>query len=208
MGLFSLIGGIIGGGSSKKAARRAAQLQYDAAMEGIEETRRQFDLTRQDFASEQQLGEDSIAAYRRLTGLDGADAQSAEIEALRESPLYQSLYNNGLEANLAAASATGGLRGGNFKETLARFGGDTLSQVIRTQLGDYASGIGIGMGSDSAIGNFGANAVAQQNAQRNFGAGAQAQAQLIRGGINAQNWQNFGGVLDGALGSLLGGFKF
>lgn len=205
MGLFSLIGGIIGGNKQAKATRRAAQLQYDAAMAGIDETRRQFDLTRADFASEQALGEAGIGGFRRLVGLDGAEAQQAEIDALRASPLYQSIFNNGRDTILATASATGGLRGGNTQDALARFGGDALSQVIRQQLSDYAGTIGIGMGSDQAIGNFGAEAVRDINDSRNAGAGAMAQSALVRGGIAAQNWANAGSFLDNGISAALGG---
>ena len=205
MGLFSLIGGIIGGNKQAKATKRAADLQFQAAEKGIAETARQFDLTRADFASEQALGEEGIGGYRRLLGLDGAESQQSEIDALRGSPLYQSLYGNGRDAILANAAATGGLRGGNTQGALYRMGEDTLSSVIRQQLGDYASTIGIGMGSDQAIGNFGANAVTQQNQLRNQGAGALAQSQLVRGGIAGQNWSNAGGFLDSALSAALGG---
>lgn len=203
-GVGSLVGGIIGGNKASKSADRAAQLQYQAAQEGIAESARQFDLTRGDFASEQQAGEDALIGLRALTGLDGDEAQLAEIEALRASPLYQSLYRTGEEATLQNASATGGLRGGNTQRALYELGEDTLSDVIRTQLSDYAGIVGIGTGADSAIGSFGANAVAQQNAQRNFGTAAQAQAQLVRGGVNSQNFQNAGNLF----GQVLQGIKF
>lgn len=202
--IFNAIGGFIGGGSAKKASKEAARLQYDAAMKGVAESARQFDLTRQDFASEQQLGEDAIGGFRGLVGLDGADQQQAAIMALRESPLYQSLYRNGEEALLANASATGGLRGGNTQRGLYELGEDTLSRVIQQQLGNFGGAIGIGTGADGAIGNFGANAVNTQAILRNQGAGAQAQDRLIRGGIDAQNWANVGS----ALGSVFKGFKF
>lgn len=208
MGLLSFIGGLIGGGKAKKASRRAEELQFQAAQEGIRETARQFDLTRGDFASEQRLGEDSITNYRGLVGLDGAEAQQSQINLLRETPLYQSLFNNGRDAILANASATGGLRGGNVQDGLARFSADTLSSVIQNQLAAYSGGIGVGIGSDNAIGTFGANAVADQNVLRNQGAGARAQGALVRGGISAQNFQNFGGFLDSAVGAATGGGGF
>lgn len=212
MGLFGaiggLVGGLLGGSSSKKASRRAEQLRYDAAMAGLNETRRQFDLTRGDFASEQRLGEDAIGGFRGLLGLDGADAQASAIGNLQNSPLFQSLLQNGQDAILANASATGGLRGGNTQDFLARQRADTLSAVIRQQLGDYAGAIGIGMGSDQAIGSFGASAVESMNAARNYGAEARANGALTRAGINAQNWNNLGtvfGQLDGNIGSFLKG---
>ena len=204
IGLFSFVGSLIGGGKAKKASRRAEQLQYDAAMAGLDETRRQFDLTRGDFASEQALGEDAIGGFRGLIGLDGADAQQAAIDQLQQSPLFTSLLRNGQDAILANASATGGLRGGNTQDFLARQRADTLSDVIRQQIGDYSGAIGIGMGSDQAIGSFGERAVASMNDSRNMGAGARAQGALVRGGINSQNWNNFGGFLDNAVGSAIG----
>jgi hypothetical protein len=197
-----LLGGILGGKSQKKAADRAAKLQYDAAMAGVNETRRQFDLTRADFAGEQQLGEDAIGGFRGLVGLNGADEQQAAIMALRESPLYQSLYRNGEEATLANASATGGIRGGNTQRSLYELGEDTLSRVIQQQLGNLGGAIGIGTGADGAVGSFGANAVNTQSMLRNQGADAQGQAALIRGGVNAQNWANVGTLLSGALGKI------
>jgi len=203
MGLFSLIGGIIGGNKQAKATRQAADLQYQAAMAGVDETRRQFDLTRGDFSSEQQAGEDALAGMRALLGLDGAEAQQGEIDALRGSPLYQSLYGNGRDSMLANASATGGLRGGNTQGALYRLGEDTLSSVIASQLANYGGLVGIGTGADGSVGNFGANAVSQQAALRNQGAGAQAQSALIRGGIGAANWQNAGGMINNSLGSLV-----
>lgn len=174
-------------------------------MAGLKETGRQFDLTRGDFASEQKLGEDAIGGFRGLIGLDGADAQTAAIEQLRNSPLYQSLMTNGRDAILANGSATGGLRGGNTQDFLARQSTDVLSDVIRQQLGDYSGAIGIGMGSDEAIGGFGERAVASMNNSRNAGAGARAQGALVRGGINAQNWNNFGSFLDSGVSAALGG---
>ena len=212
MGLFSgiigAVSGILGGSSSKKAADRAAQLQLQAQQEAIAEQRRQFDLTRGDFASEQRLGEDAIGGFRGLIGLDGADAQQAAIDQLQQSPLFTSLLRNGQDAILANASATGGLRGGNTQDFLSRQASDTLSAVIRQQLGDYSGAIGIGMGSDQAIGNFGASAVESINAARNAGANAQAQAALVRGGVNAGNWNNVGaafGQLDGNISKFLKG---
>lgn len=205
MGLFSAIGGLFGGNSAKRASRRAEEARIEATNRGIAEDARQFDLTRADFASEQQLGEDSISAYRGLVGLDGAESQQSQIELLRQTPLYQSIYQNGQDTLLANASATGGLRGGNFQDSLARFGGDTLSDVIQNQLAAYSGGIGVGIGSDQAIGQFGANSIARQNDLRLGGAEARANGLLTRAGINNQNFQNVGGFLDNAVGTALGG---
>lgn len=212
MGLFKLVGSLIGGNSAKKSAKKAAQLQYDAAMAGVAETARQFDATRADFASEQAAGEAGLDRLLALIGLNGADEQQGEIDALQESPLYKSLYRTGEESLLANASATGGLRGGNTERSLADFSADTLSQVIAQQLANYGGLVGVGTGADGAVGNFGANAVAQQANLRNMGAGAKAQYQLIKGGINNANWNNVGSTIEDTLKNILapgsGGFSF
>ena len=161
-------------------------------------------MTQANFASEQALGEDAIGGFRGLIVLDGADAQTAAIDQLRTSPLYQSLMTNGRDAILANASATGGLRGGNTQDFLARQSTDVLSDVIRQQIGDFGGAIGIGMGSDEAIGSFGANAVNAQNSMRFAGADARAFGLNQRAGINAQNWQDAGSFLDSAVSAAMG----
>lgn len=117
---------------------------------------------------------------------------------LMASPLYQSLFDNGMDTILASASATGDMRGGNTKANLADFGRDTLNTVIRDQLANYGGAIGIGSGATDAVSSFGARAVQDQNQQRNMGAAANAQAQLVKGGIAAQNWNNLGSFVDSA----------
>lgn len=164
-------------------------------MAGVNETARQFDATRSDETPYMDLGKAGVQHFGDLLGLNGADTQQSEIDALRASPMYQSLYGNGEQAVLANASATGGLRGGNTEHSLYSLGTDTLSQLIQQQLGQYSSAVGVGSGAAGAVGQFGAQSVAAQAALRNSGAEAQAQQKLISGGINAQNWQNVGTAL-------------
>lgn len=208
MGLFSFVGSLLGGNSAKKGADKAAQLQYDATMAGIGESRRQFDITRQDYAPYQSLGTSAIMPLRDLVGVNGADAQQTIIDQLKGGPLYSSLIDSGEEALLANASATGGLRGGNTQDALARFRGDTLNSVIANQLAQYSGLVGIGSGATDAVSNFGANAVNAQNSLRNQGAGAQAQAALTKAGINAQNWKNAGSFIDDSISAAMGGGGF
>jgi hypothetical protein len=209
MGLFSFIGGLFGGGSQKKAARRAAELQFQAAQAGIAESARQFDQTREDFRPFQEVGTAAAGRFSALAGLDGDEVQASAIETLRNSPIYQSLFRNGEQAVLANASATGGIRGGNTQASLFNLGEDALARSIERDLGIFGGAMDVGMGAAGQVGFFGANAVRDQNDLRNQGAGAKAQEQLIRGGINARNWQNAGSFLDTAIASAIpGGGKF
>lgn len=208
MGLFSLIGGIIGGGQQAKASKEAARLQYQGTQDSIAETARQYDLTRSDYQPFRDLGVGALDNFGNLLGINGAEQQQAEIDLLKASPLYQSLFNNGQEAMLASASATGGLRGGDFQEASMDFGRDTLNAVIRDQLANYSGAIGIGSGATDAVSSFGARAVESQNQQRNMGAAANAQSALVRGGIAAQNWNNLGGFADSLTSAFSGGGGF
>lgn len=211
MGLFSgilgLAGSIFGGNSASKGARDAARIQAAAAEKGIAESRRQYDLTRSDYQPFRDLGYGALDNFGNLIGINGADKQQAEIDLLKASPLYQSLFDNGQEAMLASASATGGLRGGNFQEASMDFGRDTLDTVIRDQLANYSGAIGIGSGATDAVSSFGARAVESNNAARERAAAGSAQARLVGAGAQNQMWNNlgstFGNILDGG-----GGFDW
>lgn len=208
MGLFSLVGSIIGGNKQKKASQKAAQLQYDALMKGVEESARQFDTTRADYAPYTEAGRAGLSRYSALLGLNGPEAQSAEVAALRETPLYKTLFSTGEEATLANASATGGLRGGNTQRSLYELGENTLSSLIERQLAGYGGLINVGTGATGAVSSFGAQAVRDQADMRNEGAAAKAGDILTRAGINAQTWNNVGGFLDDAISSFIPGGSF
>jgi hypothetical protein len=201
----SLFGGIMGGKSAKKAAKKAAAAQERATQAAIGEERRQFDLTRSDFMPYLDAGKGGLAGLGDLVGVNGGDKQGAAITALQASPYYQSLYKNGLEANLQNASATGGIRGGNEVRSLADFGADTLNQTIQQQLSALAGLAGMGQGATNAVSNFGQNA-ANNIANLNVARGqAQAGSALAIGGINSGMWNNIGSSLSGLLGGKGGG---
>lgn len=210
MGLFSFIGGILGGNSASKAAKKAAKIQAASAEKGIAELQRQFDLTRADFGPYKEMGVKGLAQLGDLVGINGGESQSAAIEALRASPFYQSLYRTGEEALLANASATGGLRGGNTQRSLADFGADTLMATIERQLSSLGGLAGMGMGATESVANFGQNKAQGVAGLYGKQGNAFASAALARGGINAQNWQNAGSLLESVISAFMpggGGFK-
>lgn len=206
MGLFSFVGGLLGGGAAKKASKKAMQAQVDAYNKGIAEQQRQFDTTRADFEPYRQSGLNGLTGLNNLVGTNGADAQSAAIESLKASPFYQQLFDTGEEALLANASATGGIRGGNTQAGLADFGRDTLMQTIERQLASLGGLAGMGMGSTEAVANFGARKADNVTNLLSSIGGAKASNYLTRGGINAQMWNNAGSFLDQAAGAFAGGF--
>lgn len=197
MGLFgsilgaagSILGGITGGSSSKKAA----QLEYQAAQDAIAEQRRQYDLSRADYAPYLEAGTGALGGITNLLGIptgsqtsaQATAAQQSALDALKASPLFQSLFNTGEEAILQNAAATGGIRGGNTQRSLADFGADTFAQVIQQQLSNLGGVAGLGSGATDAVSAFG------QQSAANIGnltqQGASAQAGGILGSAGAMN---------------------
>lgn len=233
MGLFSAIGSLFGGGSKKKAAQKAADAQIAFAQKGLDETKRQFDLSRADQLPWLQAGQGALAEQAALLGIpipgiisgygggtwnangtqatpvDGSAAQAAAIAKLKASPLFQSLFATGNEAILGNAAATGNLRGGNTIDDLASFGRDTLSQVIQNQLANLGGISAQGGATGANLGALGANAAANMSNLFNQQGAAKAGMHLAKGGINAQNWANAGSFLDDAFSAIpgLGSFK-
>lgn len=205
MGLFSFIGGLLGAGSEKKAISSATNAEVGAFNKGIDEQQRQFDLTRSDFAPYLKAGTGALGGISDLTGLNGGPQQQTAIDALKASPYYQSLYRNGLEANLQNASATGGIRGGNEVSSLANFGSDTLAQTIQQQLSNLGGIAGMGEGATNQVAGFGANTANQIATLLGNIGGAQASGALAKGGINNQMWNSAGGFLDSIVSSFLPG---
>lgn len=204
MGLFSFVGGLLGGGSAKKASRKAMEAQVAAAEKGMAEQRRQYDQTRADFEPFRLSGTTALGRLNDLVGTNGAEPQDEAIAALRASPFYQRLYGAGEEAVLANASATGGLRGGNTGASLYRLGEGTLMDTIDRQLASYGGLAGMGMGATESVANFG-----QQRANNVTGllgqiGNAQATNHLTRGGINAGMWKSAGSFADQVAGSFIG----
>lgn len=203
MGLFSLIGGILGGGKAKKASRQAQQSEIDALNRAIDIQNQQFNITRDDFSPFLASGRNAIGSLADLIGVNGNDAQAAGLVNVQNSPLFQSRIRNSEEALLANASATGGLRGGNIQDALYDNRGDAFATTLEEQMARLAGLAGFGQNAANSVGQFGANR-ANQVGQFNIGIGdAQSNGILTRGGINAQNFNNIGSFL-GQAGSLIG----
>lgn len=229
---IGLVGNILGGKGAKKQANNAANAQIQAAQLAAAEEGRQFDITQANLQPWLTAGNAALSEQMKILGLggmagmpgiiggygggtfniDGTQAtpvdrygeQAGAIANLKNSPLYQSIYNNGEEAILANASATGGLRGGNTQNSLARFGGDTLSGVLGQYLQQLGGLSGTGNQTAGTIGQFGA-ANADNQAQLRIGQGnAQAGNYLAQGRIDQNMWNSFGT----GIGDILSKIKF
>jgi hypothetical protein len=189
----SIGGGLIASSGASKAAK--AQQQSDAA--AIAEQRRQFDLTRSDFAPYLNAGKTALPQIQDLLGLNGNAKAAAAIDALKASPAYQSLYNNGQEAILQNAAATGGLRGGNTQGALANFGRDTLSSVISDQLARLGGLAGMGENATGSVANLGQNTANSISGLLQASGNAAASGALSQAGIWSSVLNNLGSIGQG-----------
>ena len=130
---MDLVGELTGTKAAGKAAKQAAATQAAAAEAGIAEQRRQFDALIQLLSPYVSAGAGALPEQQALLGLRGAGAQQRAIAGIEQSPIFQSLAQQGEQAILQQASATGGLRGGNVQAALAQFRPQMLNQLIEQQ---------------------------------------------------------------------------
>lgn len=209
MGLFSVIGGIFGGGAQKKASQKAMEAQTAALNRATDIGSQQFQQTRQDYMPYTQAGTAAIGQYGNLLGANGAGAQGLAVEGLKADPFFQQNLADANTNLLQTASATGGVRGGNTAGAVGQLSPALLQSYYQNALSGYGNLAQLGLGATGSVASFGANN-AQNAGQNAIGVGqAQAANYLTKGGINAANFNNIGGLLDGAAkaGSAGGGFS-
>jgi hypothetical protein len=127
----------------------------------------------------QQAGTQALTLQQALSGASG---QQAFDQAYQESPYIAFLREQGMRANLAGASATGGLGGGNVQKELNRFGQGLASQGLQQQIGNLqnlsaqglnaaggAAGVQTGLGTNLA--NIGTGVAGDVSNQRGTLAG-------------------------------------
>lgn len=209
MGLFSVIGGIFGGASQKKASQKAMQAQADALNRSTDIGNQQFQQTRADYMPYTQAGTAAIGRYGDLLGINGVDKQQLGVNSLEQDPFFQQNLADANTNLLQTASATGGVRGGNTAGAVGQLSPQLLQSYYQQALTGAGNLAQIGLGATGNVAQFGA-ANAQNAGQNAIGIGnAQASNFLTKGGINAANFNNIGGFLDKAAsaGTAGGGFS-
>lgn len=151
-------------------------MQQSIANQQIGEVRRQFQAVQQVLApfitagnqalgplqQYQQTGLDALSGQRGLIGLDGAQAQQLAIQGLSNSPEMAAYMQQGENAILQNASATGGLRGGNTQGALAQFRPGLLAGMISQQYDRLGGLTSLGANTSSMLYQTGQSAAAGQ----------------------------------------------
>jgi hypothetical protein len=182
----TLVGGYLSSKGQKDAANTAATAQTEASQLGIEEQQRQFDAIQKLLQPYVTAGNGALTGQQDLLGTNGAAAQSSAIAGIQSSPQFTALQQQGNDAILANASATGGLRGGNVQGALAQFSPALLSQLIDQQYSRLGGLTSLGQNAAAGVGNAGlqtGNNVTQLLGQQGS---ATAGAALAAGKANSQ----------------------
>jgi hypothetical protein len=188
----------IGGSLLKgKATSKAGQLQYDAAMAGVDETRQAREEMRGLLQPYVAAGGSALQAQMGALGLAGPEEQQAYVSQQEQSPIFQALKRQQEEALLQNVSATGGLRGGNVQGALAQFRPALLNQFLEQQYGRLGGLTNIGQASAAGSGVAGMSASQGISALLGQGGAAKAGAALSKGQMYGDILGSVGGIAKG-----------
>lgn len=174
---------LVGSSMQASAAGDAAAAQGAASQAGIEEQRRQFDEMRKLLQPYTEAGLPALEQQQTLLGLKGPEAEQAAIARLTGGETFKALAQQGENALLQNAAATGGLRGGNLQAALGQFRPQLLSSLIEQQYGRLGGMTSMGQASAAGVGSAGmqtgtniANLLGQQGAAEAGGILGEAKA--------------------------------
>lgn len=195
------VGSSMASDSASEASEQAAGAQSQAAANQVAESRRQFDEIRQLLNPYVQAGAGALTQQQNLLGLGGAEAQKNAIASISNSPQMMAMQQQGENAILQNASATGGLRGGNTQGALAQFRPQLLNQLISQQYDRLGGLVNVGQSSAAGVGAAGQFATGQiNNAFQQQGAAAAGNA-LAQGRADASMYSGMANAAGQAFGS-------
>lgn len=196
----AVVGGVMSSKAQKSAAKTAANAQIDASEMGVEEQRRQFDALQALLKPYSDAGLGGLTGQQDLLGINGTTAQQTAINNINNSSEMQTYLQQGENAILQNASATGGLRGGNTQAALAQFRPQLLNQLINQRYQNLAGMTSLGQNAAAGTGNAGMQTASNvSNLYQQTGA-AQAGAALAQGQASANMWNG----VTGAIGQVAG----
>ena len=156
-------GSAISANAQSDAASSAANAQTAASNAEIAAQERALAETRELLSPYVQAGDSALAGQLDLLGLNGFDTQQTAVDNISNDPLFLAQVQQGEDAMLQNASATGGLRGGNIQGALAQYRPQMLNQEIQQRLGNLGGLAGLGQASAAGVG------AAAQNTAGNIG---------------------------------------
>lgn len=208
----SIVGGNKAANAQKDAASQAAAAQERATQLQIEEARRQYDLTRADYAPYRQVGYgalDKLASMYGVTktGADGKPIAGAAPAAMTDggftaSPGYQFRLNEGIKAAERSAAARGSLASGGTMKAIQRYGEGLAASEYDAFANRLASLAGVGQsatGSTAAAGQAASGAI---GGAIGANGAAQAGAAMAAGNARASSYANTASSINSGINNL------
>ena len=199
MGIETLVGagvGLLGSAIAADSASSAANTQADATREGVAEQRRQYDLTRSDYAPWREAGKNALAQIM------GDMKNPVTASDVMQDPGYQFGLTQGQNALDRKFAAAGGRVSGAAMKSASRYGTDYASsgygaayQRRQDSLNRLAAVAGLGQTATAGSAASGMNSANQISSMTTAQGNAAGAAKLAQGSI----WGN-------ALTKLAGGF--
>lgn len=170
----------MGGGGKGGGSGKALAAQVNAINNAIATQKEQFNFVKDLMAPYTEGGEQAFGSSLDLLGL-GEGSQQEAIDALTNQDYFKGLVNQGEQALLQNASATGGLRGGNTQAALAQFRPSMIANLVQQQLSNLGGLTATGMNAGGIVAgqsqNYGNNV---SNMQMQIGS-AMANQALMKG---------------------------
>lgn len=203
--MSKVMGYITGSNQQAKAAKNAANLQYQSTQKASQVQKDMYDQTRTDLNPYNQAGYDSLKQLMGGMGEGGRFMETYSGQDIYDDPSYQFRLNEGLSAVQSGAAGQGGLLSGATQKALANYGQQAASQEYQNayerfnadqanQYNRLANLVGVGQNAAAQVGNAGlqtAQAIANNTMA---GANAQAANQITQGNIKAGNMQQLLGL--------------
>jgi hypothetical protein len=191
--------------SAANAQEQSAQLAAQVQQQALSQQQAQFEQVQGNLSPFISYGAPALNAQENLLGLNGNAAQQSAVNGIENGAVYQGLNQQGQQAILRNAAATGGLRGGNTQAALAQFSPNLLNSLITQQMGYLGSLGNLGENAAAGVGQLSSQNSAQQlQGATTLGNILQQGGAAAAGDYLAQG-QATSNAVNGSFNSLLGG---
>lgn len=185
--VIGAVGTYLGGRSANKGAERGARAQEEANRLAIEEQRRQYDQTREDYTPFREAGYDALGRQRSI--LDG------DTSGFENSADYKWRLGEGMRSLDRSAAARGSLFSGGTDLDRMRFGQGLAQQGLDSHWAKLAGIAGQGYNATTNLGQFGQQSANNIGSLLNNSGQARNSSYQAIGNNNSQMW----GVLAGGI---------
>ena len=210
--MSKVIGAITGANSQAKAAKSAANQQYQASKEATQVQKDMYDQTRKDLSPYAQAGTNALKQLMGGMGPNGQFMQEYSGQDIYDDPSYQFRLQQGQDSIQSGAAAQGGLLSGATQKALLNYGQDAASQEYgnaynrfnadqTNQYNRLSNLVGLGQNAAAQQGNAGMQTAQAVASNTMAGANAQAAGTIAAGNRTANNFSSLLGAA-GTIGGL------